>query len=219
MKTLAVILILLTTLSGYAQTTANTDKKPGHFYWSASKAKDIPIGHTLAKETRLNNADKKELARIISERVKETEFADDKLSAKEFQELIWQTRIELVDLNGDGVPEILAQGYSSRMNCGATGNCEFFVFEKTLLGIELLLDTYKGDGSGVELYTVEETSTHGFKDLVLTEHESAFESTLFVYKFDGKRYKKSTCYSARWDYQGKRGFEMRKNPVISLCEE
>lgn len=219
MRLLAVILVLTTALSGYAQTTANAEKKSGHFYWSASKAKEIPIAQTLTKETRLTDADKKELVRLITAQVKATDYADDQMSAKEFEKLIWKTRVELVDLNGDGVPEVLAQGFDSRINCSATGNCEFLVFQKIPHGFKMLLDTYEEDVGGVESYTVKDETSKGFRDMVLASHGSAFEKGLLVYRFDGKKYRQSACYTAHWDYPNDAGMVMHKNPVISRCGE
>jgi len=54
-----------------------------------------------------------------------------------------------------------------------------WVFIKATDGYQLLLDTRNKEGyGGVELLTVEEARTKGFRDIVLAAHDSASEKTL-----------------------------------------
>jgi hypothetical protein len=62
--------------------------------------------------------------------------ADADLSA-----LALKTRVKFIDLNGDGSPEVIAQPVGIEAGCGATGNCPFWVFERTSTGYKAILKT------------------------------------------------------------------------------
>ena len=94
------------------------------------------------------------------------------------QKAALNTRVKMIDLNGDGVPEVVAQGM---VNCSPTGNCPFWVFQKTVRGYKLLVESYG------QTFTVQKTSTNGFRDIVVSMHSSAKESGLTNYRYkDGK---------------------------------
>jgi hypothetical protein len=122
-------------------------------------------------------------------------------------------------LNGDETPEILAQANDYHVSCGATGNCAFWIFQKTPAGFALLLDTRNKEGwGGVEYYTVKEESSHGYKDLVFAAHDSASEKTLDLYRFNGNQYLQTGCYIASWMQYTKVKIKTLKNPLITTCE-
>jgi len=125
----------------------------------------------------------------------------------------------LVDLNGDGKPEVIAQAFGIKAGCGATGNCPIWIFMKAANGYQLLLDTRDKEGiGGVELITVEDSRTNGFNDLVLASDDSASEKTLEVFRYRNGLYRESACYDANW--QSLAG-EMHylKQPVITMCSQ
>lgn len=137
---------------------------------------------------------------------------------KALHRLVRNTRIKLVDLNQDGIPEILAQAIDIREGCGATGNCTFWVFQKQNDTYRKLLDTRGKDGiGGIELITVEPNRTHGFLDFTLAAHDSAAEKDLYFYRFNGVRYAQTACYIASWidDKDPTKG--RRQTPAIFPC--
>ena len=82
------------------------------------------------------------------------------------------TRVRVVDLNGDGVPEVISQ--ASGDICSPTGNCPFWVFQKAGTQYRLILE--KG---AVQDFTIQPTQTSGYFDLVLGMHGSATEQGCF----------------------------------------
>jgi hypothetical protein len=188
------------------QTTATQD----HFRWSQDFAHELDYKHTLSKtpdispelRSALSRQIRRELIRILR---KHGDLDDE--SPEDLKKLVADTRIELIDLNGDGKPEIIAQA-NGLGPCGATGNCSWLVFEETPSGLKLLLETTWG----YELITVRSWSTNGFRDIVLAAHVSAAERTLDLFKFDGSKYRTDSCYFH--SYIGDNG-EFLKTPWVS----
>lgn len=115
-----------------AQHAANST----HFYWTLRKAHELPYNATIARSTELTSTEKSALIRAIAAEIRPFMEDPDITSEKELHRLVRNTRIKLLDLNEDGVPEILAQAFDIKEGCGATGNCSFWVFQKQN-------DTYK----------------------------------------------------------------------------
>lgn len=123
------------------------------------------------------------------------------------------TRVRLVDLNGDGVPEVISQ--ASGDICSPTGNCPFWVFQKTGTRYMLILEN-----GAVQDFTIQPTQTNGYFDLVLGMHGSATEQGLFVYQFRGGRYRRTGCYDANWTYLAKDGeYHHLKQPRVTACKK
>lgn len=123
-----------------------------------------------------------------------------------------ETRIKLVDLNGDGVSEVIAQAVGN-VNCSPTGNCLFRAFQKTAFGYKAILE--KG---AVQSFTIQSTRTNGYLDLVLGMHGSATEQTLYLYQFRQGKYQRTACYEANWEYLDKNDeIHELKEPRITPC--
>jgi hypothetical protein len=108
-----------------------------------------------------------------------------------------QTLVKFVDLNGDGVPEVIARPIGNI--CGAA-NCPLYVFQKTGTNYRAILK--KGAAQTV---TVQRTRTNGYLDVVVGMHGSATEEGLFVYQFSEGRYRRTHCYNASFTELGKDG--------------
>jgi hypothetical protein len=121
------------------------------------------------------------------------------------------TRVKLIDLNGHGIPEVIAQG-TGEESCSPTGNCDFWVFMRSGSGYKLILD--KG---AVQTFAISSRRTNGFNDLVLGQHGSAFESELFVYRFTDGKYHRGPCYNASWQRLVGDEWQELKNPIITPC--
>jgi hypothetical protein len=119
------------------------------------------------------------------------------LSAKELSEIIasveksaydtpesWSTELRLrrVDL-GNG-PGIVVQGTS--LLCGATGNCQIWVFRKA--DANWLSMFANGQVILAEGFSFGPAVTHHIRDLTIVTNFSAEESKRVKYKFDGRLY-------------------------------
>lgn len=108
---------------------------------------------------------------------------------------------EAVDLNQDGKPELLitlADVDDARMLCGAH-NCPLWVYRRTSQGYQLLLEAWSD--SDIEVL---KTSTRGYRNIKIRQHESAVEHDVIIYKFDGRRYRPRECVTETYvdDKQG-----------------
>jgi hypothetical protein len=70
------------------------------------------------------------------------------------------------------------------------GNCPFWVFRRINGAYKLLLD-----GIG-QTFTLQQSYTNGFRDIVVAMHGSAFESMLTLYRYEGGSYHDRECYIA-----------------------
>jgi hypothetical protein len=105
--------------------------------------------------------------------------------------------VKFVDLNGDGIPEVIAQPIGNI--CGAA-NCPLDVFQKTGTNYRVILE--KGAAQAV---TTQETKTNGYLDVIVGMHGSATEQELFVYQFRQGRYWRTHCFDASFTYVDKDG--------------
>ena len=109
-----------------------------------------------------------------------------------------------------GERELFVQA-SDQCNCGATGNCGFWILRKTTNGFAVLLET-----NMVQRFSVEKTSSNGYKDVVTASHDSAAMSGVTLYKFDGKQYQKNACGEIEYELQEDGHFA--KTPKITAAE-
>jgi hypothetical protein len=77
----------------------------------------------------------------------------------------------------------VVQGFGSDF-CGGTGNCNFWV----------LTGDYKVVLSNIaQTYHIQTASHSALPDIVTSQHDSAFESMLKLWQFDGTSYKRNAC--------------------------
>jgi|SRR5579862_2429226 len=120
-----------------------------------------------------------------------------------------------LDLNPTQQPALLVEGLPPCLSGSDNGTKLFYIRSDD--GWRKILD---GLGARVELKV---TRTHGWRDIVLWRHNSAFDSTQLLYQFDGNVYRAIRCnlvesanpltgkrrsppkYSpCTWDWQGAR---------------
>ncbi len=182
--------------SGQNQTLGSAD----HFR-SERIAHELDYKHTIATAKELLPKERAKLLAFVLDRFQHPVNAHDedmfgRISDNEIRKLAGDTRIEFVDLDGDGTDEIIAQG-NGLGACGGTGNCIVLVLKSTPVGWETLLDSRAGKfGGGFEKIRVMDTVTDGFRDVVLGSHVSAGDRTLEVFRYAGGRYTRSECYYA-----------------------
>lgn len=164
-------------------------KAPQKFYWDWRHAQEIPIANSL-RVAKMSKSDKAAIAGTIEAQFRSI-MSDFDLSNAHLMKLVYDTRIEMVDLNGDGTPEVIAQGMGWQ-DCGAVGNCSFWVFQKKRRGYRLLLN------GGAKTFLIQSKITNGFKEIISASHDSAAESDLVVYHYEGGAYKAIACYDANF---------------------
>jgi hypothetical protein len=103
-----------------------------------------------------------------------------------------------IQLNRGGEPELLVKGLGGE-KCDEA-NCQTWVYHKAADGYRLLLAA--GWVNRIEPQT---SYTKGYRDLLVVIQESAWESTLFLYKFDGEYYHQSRCYLQTYRYEDRDG--------------
>jgi hypothetical protein len=215
---IAFFLVMVVCAAG--QNPASQEPKSSHFYWSTRKAHELDYKRTIRNSPDLSSDERDALLKTVAGLIRPF-MADFEIgSERELRKIAADTRVELIDLNGDGKPEVIAQAFGIKSGCGATGNCPVWIFMKTANGYQLLLDTRDKDGiGGVELITVEDSRTNGFNDLVLAADDSASEKTLLVYRYRNGLYRESACYDANWESWANGDFHMLKQPVITKCSQ
>jgi hypothetical protein len=216
---IGIVFVLVMVVCAQGQNLAPQAPMSRHFYWSARKAHELDYKKTIRNTPDLDPDERALLLKTVVALIRPF-MADLEISSeRELRKIASDTRVELVDLNGDGTPEVITQAFGIKSGCGATGNCPIWIFIKTANGYKLLLDTRDKDGiGGVELITVEESRTNGFSDLVLAAHDSASEKSLLVYRYKDGLYRDSACYDANWQsWSGE--LHYLKQPVITKCSQ
>lgn len=148
------------------------------FRWNAGDAQELNWNQTIAK-SELTKREKTELITAIR-----AQIGEDRPAAH-----LDQTQIELIHLNDSKRHEVIAQATGEDL-CSPTGNCSLWVFKHGRKGYQVVLDGI------AQTFTIQPTITHGWHDIVLGMHGSAFETQLTVYKYDGKAYTSTACYMA-----------------------
>ncbi len=196
-----------------AQDTSSSKDSQNHFLWSERTAHELDYGHTIKTAADLTPTERQALLEAVLAQLKRSSVRDELMfegiTERQLQRLAVKTRIELVDLTGNGSREVIAQA-NGLGPCGATGNCLIWVFQMAPDGIRLLLDSGAREGA-FEMVTVRPWSTNGFRDIVLGTHDSASDRTLVWYKYANGSYRRSSCYNSTWMSYG----QPLKSPDIS----
>ena len=186
---------------------------PEHFRWSEAKASEIDSRHTIQSAGGLTPDQKRRLTDAVVTRLKSHPSLEEFLEgmpASAIRKLASDTRVKLVDLNGDGRPEIIAQA-NGLGPCGGTGNCIVWIFQWAPTGVKVLLDTLDHE-AGFQVITVRPWSTNDFRDIVLGSHSSATTRNLVWYRYKDGAYRSWKCYLL--SRVGEKG-EPLSNPTIS----
>lgn len=206
-KTVIVLIVSTATIPSLCQ-GASRAVQSGSFRWNwhaTQWAQD-----TLGSTALLSKDEKRALMHQVLGSVQISNLPE--ADQKELREDVPNTRFKLIDLNGDGVAEVIAQA-SGDILCGATGNCTFWVFIREKNQYKMLLQE-----DGIQGFTVQPTQTGGYRDLVLTRHESADWFDLYSYRFRNGQYRPVGCHEAKWvRMNGDERVEL-KNPIISKCK-
>lgn len=117
-----------------------------------------------------------------------------------------------MELNRGGERELRVHGLGIGI-CGAA-NCVTWVYQKAGNGYRRLLDA--GSVNRIEL---QRSWTKGYRDLMTVLHGSAWESYLTLYRFDGERYQRDSCFFRTYQYEDRHGsLREWKRPKITKVE-
>jgi hypothetical protein len=164
------------------------------------------------RKAKIVNAERTAIAKAISNQVGSYTpnmkfFAID--SEQQLREAILDTPIELVDLNGDGILEVIAQG-TTKEGCSPTGNCPFWVFQKSGREYRLLISL-----RAIQTFQIQRSRSDRFRDIVVGMHGSAFQKTLRLLQYGRGQYHEASCYEANWS--GNTPADL-KEPQLTPCE-
>jgi hypothetical protein len=180
----------------YAQEASRNSATPSHFRWSEAQSHELDYGRTIKTSTDLSAAEKVALTGVVMQQLKLEGDLED-MTEKQARILTGETRVEFVDLNGDGKPEIIAQA-NGLGPCGGTGNCIFWIFERTADGLKPLLDTTARTQVTFEKILIRPWSTNGYRDIVLGSHSNANSRNLVWFQFTRGVYRIHACYYSTW---------------------
>jgi hypothetical protein len=135
------------------------------------------------------------------------------VSAQQLKDMTFDTRVELVDLNGDGIPEVIAQG-TNKLGCSPTGNCPFWVFQKSGGEYRFLVSL-----GAIQTFKIQRTRSGGFRDIVVEMHGSATQRTLRLLRYSQGKYHKAGCYDAKWSVLEGDTVRELKEPRLAPCKE
>jgi hypothetical protein len=218
MKLTIIPILILLTVAAFGQGPTPPVTRARQFRWSESSAHELDYRQTIRKTTQLASDERASLLEVMAEQIRPFKSDLEISSEIELRQVVLGTRIQLIDLNHDGIAEVLAQANGVKEGCGATGNCPFWVFQKTSSGFKKLLDTRDKDGvGGIEVITVSSGQTNGFNDLVLGTHDSVSERTLYEYRYRTGQYQMSDCYEANWS-QTVEEPKLKCHPEITPCK-
>ena len=187
--------------------TCRSSAASQEFYWNWRDSQELNADQSL-RNAKLSLYQKKAIARAIAKQLRPLMFDFEIKSEGQLQKAALDTRVKMIDLNNDGVPEVVAQGMAG---CSPTGNCMLWIFQKSPRGYRLLL---KGEA---QTFTIQPTTTGGFRDVVLSMHGSATDSSLTEYQYIDGVYRDVGCYEASWKVlEGDNEREL-KEPRITSC--
>jgi hypothetical protein len=191
-------------ISQFEKASANPD-----FHWDWKGWRELSPEQSLRK-AKLAGQQKKAIASAIADEIRPMMSDLEIQSESELKKAALDTRVKMIDLNGDGVPEVVAQGM---VNCGATGNCPFWVFRKARSGYGLLLE------GEAQTFTIQTFRSNEFRDIVLARHGSYDSGDLAHYVYRKDSYHEVGCYDYSWTVpEGDKVREL-KEPRITPCSE
>ena len=115
-----------------------------------------------------------------------------------------------LDLNRDGLPELEVHAIDHL--CHSPSNCPVWIYRRAGAGYERLLDA-----GNIGRLEAQQSFTHGYRDIMTIRYGGRL-SDLTLYKFDGREYRQSACFSERDFFYDRRGvfFELKKPRITRV---
>jgi len=161
-------------------------------------ARLMPSGGTASAQ--INNAPPK-ITKFLNLGNQET-FLAAKLTAAERKQIIDQVEKTSFDVPDDWESELRVRrvplgrtdGFvirGTRLLCGATGNCETWVFRRDQGN---WVNLFEEEGPIVSEFGFDQETTNGIKNFLVSAHFSGTKENQILFKFDGRFYRPSECY-------------------------
>jgi len=103
--------------------TKQVESKKHEFHWDSRAWQELSWKDSLEK-ARIKEPDRKAIAAAIEEELRPDMQNLEIDSEEKLQEVAFKTRVKMIDLNGDGIPEVVAQAIP---DCSPTGNCSLWI--------------------------------------------------------------------------------------------
>ena len=178
------------------------------FQWDWREAQELKADDSLRKAD-LRDHDRQAIAKAIATQLRPGMADLEIRSEQQLRKAALDTRIKMIDLNDDVLPEVVAQGM---VGCSATGNCPFWIFQKGHGSYRLLLE------GEAQTFTIQKTRTNGFLDIVLGRHASATETVLTDNRYKDGVYQDVACYDAAWTVLENDKVRELEKPLITRCD-
>jgi hypothetical protein len=180
------------------------------FQWDWSHSDALTSKQAL-RRTKVSTAERAAIAKAIAIQLMPDMGGLGGRTEPELEDTALNTPVKLVDLNGDGTPEVIAQGTPEDGGCSPTGNCRFWVFQKSGGEYRALISL-----EAIQSFTIQGSRLNGFNDLVVKTYVSSAESTLKLLRYNDGRYQEAGCYNADWSAAGGGRHEL-KEPRLAPC--
>src|SRR5689334_6539152 len=105
-----------------------TSSMAGQFKWNWKETQELSW-HENLKTSKLSETERTVVKRALLDLIA-AELSSENVSDIEIDKTALDTRIQMVDLNGDRTPEVIAQGSSDKF-CSPTGNCPLWILQKS----------------------------------------------------------------------------------------
>jgi hypothetical protein len=170
--------------------------------WVPQKFEELSVKDTAAEH---------HLAKPLQQKLCELVRGNDRIKdCDAYTSEIGTLRLKFIDLNSDGVPEIIVQAGDDD-HYSPTGNCVFWVLKASENSYTVLLRR-----GSVQSFSVETRKTNEYIDLVTSTHGSATYSDLKLFRYDGRSYRLADCASSDYSYQDKDGeYHTLQKPKIA----
>jgi hypothetical protein len=96
----------------------------------------------------------------------------------------WNSELRAKRIDLGNSPGVVLEG--TNLLCGATGNCQIFVFRKVK---DRWISLFQGEAPIGDAFTFGPGTRNGIKDLSVRSNESADTAATVTYRFDGQFYR------------------------------
>ena len=159
------------------------------------------------RRTKVSTADRAAIAKAIANQLMPSMGGLGGRTEPELEDTALDTPVKLVDLNGDGAPEVIAQGTHEDGGCSPTGNCRFWVFQKSGGDYKPIVSL-----EAIQSFAIQASRMNGFNDLIVKTYVSPAESTLKLLRYNDSRYQEVSCYEADGSASGGGGHGLKNLP-------
>jgi hypothetical protein len=213
-RTLISVLFALCWSAVGQQASSTTPRSKPVFQWDIDHIEELDAKDAISLSKHLTATERGALIRIIAGRLARYNGEGMPGPKHNWRQLAEETRIKLVDLNGDGQLDVIAQAVGDDSGCSPTGNCPIWVFLKSGPTYKLILGR-----NAIQTFTIQQTRTNGFRDLILGMHSSATEEEGFLYQFRNGRYTKIACNDVNWERLVNGELVDLKKPDTTPCRD